>query len=76
MPGRRHDLPVGPYPAAMGKVGFPRGLFATLVSFLAPHREGLSVLVHPDTGRQKADHAHQAIWMGAVLPLDTTVLPD
>jgi DOPA 4,5-dioxygenase len=46
------------------------------VPFIALHRAGLTVLVHPETGRQKKDHLEHALWMGAVLPLDDPVLPD
>jgi DOPA 4,5-dioxygenase len=74
--GRWHDVPVGPHPVAMYQVAFPPGLFATLVPFLALNRQGLTVLVHPETGRRKADHLHHALWMGAVLPLNAAVLPD
>jgi DOPA 4,5-dioxygenase len=74
--GRWHDVPVGPHPQAMYQVAFAPALFPALVPFLALNREGLVVLVHPETGRQKADHLHHALWMGAVLPLDAGVLPD
>jgi DOPA 4,5-dioxygenase len=74
--GRWHDVPVGPHPQAMYQVAFGVDLFPTLVPFMALHRAGLAVLVHPETGRQKQDHTAHAIWMGAVLPLDTSVLPD
>jgi DOPA 4,5-dioxygenase len=74
--GRWHDKPVGPHPQAMYQVAFEPALFPTLVPFLALNREGLAVLVHPETGRQKADHLHHAMWMGAVLALDASVLPD
>jgi DOPA 4,5-dioxygenase len=60
----------------MYQVAFAPALFPTLVPFLALNREGLAVLVHPETGRQKADHLHHAMWMGAVLALDASVLPD
>jgi aromatic ring-cleaving dioxygenase len=74
--GRWHDVPVGPHPTAMYQVAFPPALFPTLVPYVALHRDGLTVLVHPETGRQKADHLHHALWMGAMLPLDASVLPD
>ncbi|HYF06258.1 MAG TPA: DOPA 4,5-dioxygenase family protein [Acetobacteraceae bacterium] len=74
--GRVHDQPVGPHPQAMYQVAFAPGLFPELVPFLALNRAGLAVLVHPETGRQKADHLEHALWMGAVLPLDASVLPD
>jgi DOPA 4,5-dioxygenase len=74
--GRWHDVPVGPHPRAMYQVAFAPALFPALVPFLALNREGLVVLVHPETGRQKADHLLHALWMGAVLPLDASVLPE
>ena len=74
--GRWHDVPVGPHPRAMYQVAFPPTLFPVLVPFIALNRDGLDVLVHPETGRQKADHLHHAMWMGAVLTLDASVLPD
>jgi DOPA 4,5-dioxygenase len=74
--GRWHDVKVGPHPGAMYQVAFGTELFPTLVPFIALNREGLTVLVHPETGRQKADHLKHALWMGAVLELDGSVLPD
>ena len=73
--GRWHEGPVGPHPQAMYQVAFGTALFPALVPFLALNREGLAVLVHPETGRQKADHLHHAMWMRAVLALDASVLP-
>ncbi len=74
--GRWHDQPVGPHPAAMYQVLFGPALFPRLVPFLALNREGLTVLVHPETGRARADHLHHALWLGAVLPLKAEVLPE
>lgn len=74
--GRWHDVPVGPHPQAMYQVAFAPALFPTLAPFIALNREGLTVLVHPETGRQKADHRDHALWLGEVLPLDLSVLPD
>ena len=74
--GRWHDGPVGPHPTAMFQVAFAPDLFPSMVPWLALNREGLTVLVHPETGRQRADHRDHALWMGAVLPLDLGRLPD
>ena len=74
--GRWHDVPVGPHPQAMYQVAFAPALMPALLPFLALNREGLTVLVHPETGRQKADHTDHAMWMGAVLALDVSRLPD
>jgi DOPA 4,5-dioxygenase len=74
--GRWHDIPVGPHVAAMYQVAFDVDLFAALVPWLALHREGLSVLVHPNTLAPRADHLVHALWLGPSLPLKPEVLPD
>jgi DOPA 4,5-dioxygenase len=74
--GRWHDRKVGPHPGPMYQVAFPPALFPSLVPFLALSREGLTILVHPDTRHPRADHAHHAMWMGEVLPLDLSILPE
>ncbi len=74
--GRWHDVPVGPHPAAMYQVAFSPEDAAALIPFVALNRRGLTVLVHPETGWPKEDHLQHALWMGAVLPLDASVLPE
>jgi aromatic ring-cleaving dioxygenase len=74
--GRWHDRPVGPHPSGMYQVAFAPELLPGLLPFLALHRAGLTVLLHPETGRPRADHTAHALWMGAILPLDLTVMSD
>lgn len=74
--GRWHDVPVGPHPGAMYQVAFAPELLSDLLTFLALNRAGLTILVHPETGRPRADHAEHGFWMGAVLPLRLEVLPE
>jgi DOPA 4,5-dioxygenase len=74
--GRWHDGKVGPHPAPMYQIAFGVAEAAALIPFLALNRRGLTVLVHPETGRPKDDHLNHALWMGAVLPLDARMLPD
>lgn len=74
--GRWHAVPVGPHPAAMYQIAFGTALFPTLVPFLSLNRAGLTVLVHPETGRPKDDHLKHAMWLGAVLPLNADNLPE
>jgi aromatic ring-cleaving dioxygenase len=74
--GRWHEVPVGPHSAAMYQVAFDVDVFAGLVPWLALHREGLSVLVHPNTLAPRADHLVHAIWLGPPLPLRADVLPE
>ena len=72
--GRMHQKPVGPHPDWSCQLAFAPEVFADLVPWLALHRGGLVVFIHPQTGDELADHRDRAIWMGAVRPLDLTCL--
>ncbi len=74
--GRWHDVPVGPHPGAMYQIAFAPELFPALMPFLMLNRMGLTVLVHPETGRPRDDHTRHAAWLGEVLALKTEVLPE
>jgi DOPA 4,5-dioxygenase len=67
--GRWHDKPVGPHPVSMYQVAFSVEDFPRLVPWLMLHREGLSVLVHPETGNDYDDHARFAGWLGQPIEL-------
>jgi DOPA 4,5-dioxygenase len=60
----------------MYQIAFEPDTFAGLVPWLALHREGLSVLVHPNSLAPRADHLVHALWLGAPLPLRPDVLPE
>ena len=72
--GRWHDKPVGPHPKSMYQVSFENDVFAELVPWLMLNRNGLDVLVHPNTGDDVSDHTGQALWLGEKLPLNIDVL--
>jgi DOPA 4,5-dioxygenase len=72
--GRWHDGPVGPHVQAMYQIQFGPDLFPALVPFVMMNRMGLTVLLHPQSGRPRDDHTLNATWMGAVLPVKTEVL--
>ena len=74
--GRWHDIPVGPHPTAMYQVAFAPDQFPTLVPFIMMNRMGLTVLLHPESGRPRDDHTLNATWMGEVLPLIAGILPE
>jgi aromatic ring-cleaving dioxygenase len=74
--GRWHDVPVGPHPTSMYQIQFRPDVFPTLVPFVMMNRMGLTVLLHPQSGRPREDHTINATWMGAVLQLKTDVLPE
>jgi aromatic ring-cleaving dioxygenase len=72
--GSWHDEPVGPHVQAMYQIAFPPAVLPTLVPFLMLNRLGLTVLLHPQSGRPRDDHTLNAVWMGEVLPVKTEVL--
>jgi aromatic ring-cleaving dioxygenase len=74
--GRVHDAPVGPHSVAMYQVAFAREQFDKLVPWLMLNRRQLSVLVHPNTGRDLSDHLIHALWLGERLAIRDGVLSD
>ena len=74
--GRWHDALVGPHTQSMYQIAFPVELFAEFAPWLMLNRDGLTILLHPETGRAKADHTAHAVWMGAVLPVRLEALKD
>jgi aromatic ring-cleaving dioxygenase len=67
--GRWHDELVGPHPQSMFQIAFPSAMLPSFVPWLMLNRDGLTVLLHPETGDDYADHTAHAAWFGAVLPL-------
>jgi DOPA 4,5-dioxygenase len=67
--GRWHDELVGPHPQSMYQIAFPKEMLAAFVPWLMLNRDGLTVLLHPETGDDYIDHSAHAAWFGAVLPL-------
>ena len=72
--GSWHDEEVGPHVEPMYQIAFAPELFASLVPFLMMNRMGLTILVHPQSGRPRDDHTMNAIWMGKVLPVKSETL--
>ncbi len=72
--GRWHDELVGPHLRSMYQVAFPRALLGSFLPWLMLNRDGLTILVHPETGNAYADHSEHAAWLGGVLPLKLEVL--
>jgi aromatic ring-cleaving dioxygenase len=67
--GRVHDRLVGPHARAMYQVAFDVATFGNFVPWLMLNRQGLTVLVHPNTRNERADHLVHALWMGEVLEI-------
>jgi aromatic ring-cleaving dioxygenase len=72
--GRVHERPVGPHPDWSCQLAFKPAVFAEVVPWLALHRAGLVVFVHTISDNEVLDHTDRAMWMGAVRPLDMSVL--
>ncbi len=60
----------------MYQVAFAPEVFPALVPWLALNRQGLTVLVHPETDRPRDDHLLHALWLGEKLPLKADILPE
>lgn len=71
--GSWHDEPVGPHPKSMYQVVFSPGQFGKIVPWLMLNREGLDVLVHPETGDNVRDHSDRCLWLGEKLKLNIGV---
>jgi aromatic ring-cleaving dioxygenase len=67
--GRWHDAPVGPHPQSMYQVALPVSRMASFLPWLMLNRDGLTILFHPGTGNDLADHTAHAAWLGGMLPL-------
>ena len=72
--GRWHDELVGPHTQSMFQIAFPREMLAAFLPWLMLNRDGLVILLHPETGDDVADHSDYAAWLGAVLPVRLEVL--
>ncbi len=70
MLGKVHESPVGPHPQSMYQVAFKPGQFGRIVPWLMLNRQGLSILVHPNTGRDLEDHESYPLWLGKSLKLN------
>jgi DOPA 4,5-dioxygenase len=67
--GRWHDELVGPHSQSMYQVAFASELLPAFLPWLMLNRDGLTILLHPQTGDPYADHTAHAVWFGAVLPV-------
>ncbi|MDJ0936107.1 MAG: DOPA 4,5-dioxygenase family protein [Kiloniellales bacterium] len=72
--GRWHDAPIGPHPRGSYQIAFDPAVFGSLVPWLALNRDGLTILVHPETGDDVPDHTDHALWLGPPEPLDIDAL--
>jgi aromatic ring-cleaving dioxygenase len=67
--GNWHHQPVGPHSQPMYQLAFAADQMPVVLPWLMLNRNGLSILLHPTTGDDYADHAAYAAWLGQPLPL-------
>ncbi len=72
--GRVHRKRVGPHTEWSCQVLFTSKEFDQLIPWLEEKRNGLSVLVHGDTGNDLRDHTEYAYWLGKPVELNLQVL--
>ncbi|CEJ82069.1 Putative Dopa-dioxygenase [[Torrubiella] hemipterigena] len=72
---RVNEHPVGPHPAGSYEIWVPDSSFSDVFFYLAANRGTLSVLVHPLTSSQRADHESRNAWMGTPWPIYLDDLP-
>lgn len=62
--GYVHTRPVGPHPRGSCQLTLPTQRFGEVAQWLAINRGKYTVLLHPSTGDDAADHLFHALWLG------------
>jgi DOPA 4,5-dioxygenase len=68
--GCMFDHAHGPHSQPMYQVAFGTDELAKLVPWLMLNRNGLSIIVHPRTDDEIADHLENPLWLGTPVPFD------
>ena len=68
------ETPVGPHTQPMYQFAFETVQFPEIVRWLLLNRNGLTVLVHPETGQDYVDHRHNSFWLGELLTVNKDFL--
>ncbi|CAH0536033.1 DOPA 4,5-dioxygenase family protein [Vibrio marisflavi] len=68
--GRFHTRLVGPHTKWSFMVAFDQAQFDAFTIWLKRHHEGLSVLIHADTGNDYIDHTEHVCWLGNPIDID------
>ncbi|WP_298773585.1 DOPA 4,5-dioxygenase family protein [uncultured Shewanella sp.] len=71
--GRIHQKLVGPHPKWSCQLAFTQVEYDELLHWLNKNRQGLSILIHADTGKDFQDHTEYASWLGVPLVLNLAV---
>ncbi len=61
--------PVGPHPLPMFEAWFHNDQLDSVLRWTMQNRRGLSVMIHPLSSDDLADHRDHSFWLGKQLPL-------
>ena len=67
--GTMHAEATGPHPLPMFQIRFTQDDFSQVVSWLVMNHQGLSVLIHPDSGEHDWDYDQHSMWLGKQLKI-------
>jgi DOPA 4,5-dioxygenase len=68
------DEPIGPHPLPMFETDIPASEMEAVKAWLEKNHGAHSILIHPLTGDDVADHRDHPQWVGPPLPLDIEFL--
>ena len=68
------DQAIGPHPLPMFEIDIPAGELSHIKTWLAAHHGAHSILIHPLTGDDMADHRDYPQWIGPELALNLEFL--
>ena len=72
--GRIHDRAIGPHSLPMYQAMYDDSIKEAVESYLTDNSQGISVLLHDDTGHHEKDHTDGARWIGEPIQLDIDFL--
>jgi DOPA 4,5-dioxygenase len=71
--GPVRNRPIGPHPKPMFEAWFASSELDSIIDWMKRNRNGLSVMFHPLSGDDLADHKDYSFWIGEKLKLDLTI---
>lgn len=71
--GTVRSHPVGPHPLPMFESWFKNEYLDTVIRWAMLNRHGLSVMIHPLSGDDLADHRDHSVWLGKPLALNLEI---
>ena len=64
---------IGPHPLPMFEAWYPLELYEEVFQWMKQNRKEFSIMFHPLSGNDRADHENHSLWLGKVLPLNLDI---